>query len=69
MASMGPFSICCLMAQFLSIRSDSSCFRTPVAYSISPCRAVMMRDATLPRSRMEKDLQIDRNATSCSIKI
>lgn len=38
------------------MRSDRSCFRTAVAYSISPCSAVMMREATLPRSRMEKDL-------------
>lgn len=37
------------------MRSDRSCLRTPVAYSISPCSAVMMREATLPRSRMEKD--------------
>lgn len=26
-----------------------------MAYSISPCSAVMMSEATLPRSRMEKD--------------
>lgn len=39
------------------MRSERSCFRTPVAYSSSPCRAVMIRDATLPRSRMEKDLE------------
>lgn len=26
-----------------------------MAYSISPCSAVMMREATLPRSRMEND--------------
>lgn len=45
-----------LLSRFLSMRSDRSCLRTPVAYSISPCRAVMIRDATLPRSRMEKDL-------------
>lgn len=45
-----------LLSRFLSIRSDSSCFSTPVAYSISPCSAVMIRDATLPRSRMENDL-------------
>lgn len=37
------------------MRSDRSCLRTPVAYSISPCSAVMMREATLPLSRMEKD--------------
>lgn len=44
-----------LLSRFLSMRSDKSCLRTPVAYSISPCSAVMMREATLPRSRMEKD--------------
>lgn len=37
------------------MRSERSCLRTPVAYSISPCSAVMMSEATLPRSRMEKD--------------
>lgn len=45
-----------LLSRFLSMRSDRSCLRTAVAYSISPCSAVMMREATLPRSRMEKDL-------------
>ncbi len=44
-----------LLSRFLSMRSDRSCFRTPVAYSISPCRALMMRDATFPRSRMENE--------------
>lgn len=47
-----------LLSRFLSIRSDSNCFKTVVAYSISPCRAVMIRDATLPRSRIENDLEI-----------
>lgn len=45
-----------LLSRFLSMRSDRSCLRTPVAYSISPCSAVMMREATLPLSRIEKDL-------------
>lgn len=43
-----------LLSKFFSIRSERSCFSTPVAYSISPCRAVIIKEATLPRSRMEK---------------
>ncbi len=43
-------------SRFFSIRSARSCLRTTVAYSIRPCSAAMRREATLPRSRMEKDL-------------
>lgn len=43
-------------SRFFSMRSASSCLSTTVAYSILPCSAAMRRDATLPRSRMEKDL-------------
>ena len=49
-SSLGWF----LLSRFFSMRSDNSCLSTPVAYSISPCRAVMISEATLPRSRMEK---------------
>lgn len=49
-SSLGWF----LLSRFFSMRSDRSCLSTPVAYSISPWRAVMMSEATLPRSRMEK---------------
>lgn len=43
-----------MLSRFFSMRSDSNCLSTPVAYSISPCSAVMMSEATFPRSRMEK---------------
>lgn len=49
-SSLGWF----LFSRFLSMRSESSCLRTSVAYSRRPCRPVMMSEATLPRSRMEK---------------
>lgn len=44
-----------LLSRLRSMRSDSRCFRTSVAYSSRPCSAVMMSEATLPRSLMEKD--------------
>lgn len=60
-------------SRFFSIRSASSCFSTTVAYSILPCRAAIRRDATLPLSRMEKDLcassvwiNVNRNILLCS---
>lgn len=43
-------------SRFFSMRSARSCLSTTVAYSILPCKAAIRRDATLPRSRMEKDL-------------
>lgn len=43
-----------LFSRFFSIRSDSNCFKTSVAYSSFPWSPVMMSEATLPRSRMEK---------------
>ncbi|TNN39180.1 hypothetical protein EYF80_050653 [Liparis tanakae] len=43
-----------------SMRSDSRCFRTSVAYSSRPCSAVMMSEATLPRSLMENERCISR---------
>ena len=49
-SSLGWF----LFSRFLSMRSESSCLRTSVAYSRRPCRPVMISEATLPRSRMEK---------------
>lgn len=60
-------------SRFFSIRSARSCLRTTVAYSIRPCNAAMRREATLPRSRMEKDLwassvwmKVSRNILLCS---
>lgn len=36
------------------MRSAKSCLRTSVAYSSLLCSTVMISEATLPRSRMEK---------------
>lgn len=44
-----------LLSRLRSMRSDSRCLRTSVAYSSRPCRAVMISEATLPRSLMENE--------------
>lgn len=49
-SSLGWF----LLSRFLSMRSAKSCLRTSVAYSSLLCNTVMINEATLPRSRMEK---------------
>ncbi|TNN65204.1 hypothetical protein EYF80_024611 [Liparis tanakae] len=49
-SSLGWF----LLSRLRSMRSESRCFRTSVAYSSLLCSTVMMREATLPRSLMEK---------------
>lgn len=43
-----------LLSRLRSMRSDSRCFRTSVAYSNLLCSTVMIREATFPRSLMEK---------------
>lgn len=44
-----------LLSRLRSMRSDSRCLRMSVAYSSRPWSAVMMSEATYPRSRMEKE--------------
>lgn len=50
-SSLGWF----LLSRLRSMRSDSRCLRTSVAYSSRPCSAVMISEATLPRSLMENE--------------
>lgn len=44
-----------LLSRLRSMRSDSRCLRMSVAYSSRPWSAVMISEATYPRSRMEKE--------------
>lgn len=60
-------------SRFFSMRSARSCLRTTVAYSMRPCSAAIRREATLPRSRMEKErcassvwMNVNRNILLCS---